>query len=154
MPSVQINPGEQQLWDQAMKEKRRPGFQSYLLAYPNGAYAQRARDILLTCRTEIHEEWKAGPAIANQMVRGVGDTGSGMTPAQACERAKADVRSRAKLMCETIVTNAGFRNPRWTVADRPCDCNRTSPVVTVCIADLAYSCLWEQKMTERIEICG
>jgi len=151
---VKISAGEQQLWDQAMTEKRRPGFQSYLLAYPNGAYAQRARDILLTCRTETHESWKPGPAVANQMIRGVGNTGGGRSTAQACESAKSEVHGRAKLMCETIVTNGGFRNARWTVADRDCDCERTSPAVTVCIADLAYSCVWEQKMTERIEICG
>ncbi len=55
---------------------------------------------------------------------------------------------------DTIVTNGGYRNARWTVADAPCDCQRPNNVVMTCIADLAYSCRWEMKVTERIEICG
>jgi hypothetical protein len=149
-----ITAGEQQLWDKAVEAKTRQGFQSYLLSYPNGAYAQRARDTLLTCRQETREVWKPGPAIANQMVRGVGDTASGMTQAQACAKAKSDIQSQAKLMCETIVTNGGFRNAKWTVTDTDCQCKAANPRVTVCIADLPYSCLWEMKVTEHLEICG
>lgn len=150
----QPSASEQALWDRAMKEKGRQGFQTYLISYPDGAYAQRARDILLTCRSETREEWKPGPAVANQMLRGVSDTGSGLTTTAACDRAKTDVRQMAQRLCETITHNGGFRNPRWSVSDRDCDCKQTSKVVTVCIADLPYSCMWDQKMQERIEICG
>jgi hypothetical protein len=147
---------EQKLWDRAVAEKTRQGFQTYLISYPNGAYAQRARDTLLTCRTETAEVWKPGPDVANQMVRGVsgGPLSSGTTPEQHCTRAKQDVRDRAKLMCETIVTNGGYRNAKWTVADAPCDCKQPNNVVMTCIADLAYSCRWEMRVTERTEICG
>jgi hypothetical protein len=149
-----ISPGEQALWDKAMEEKTRAAFQSYLLAYPNGAYAQRARDILLTCRSETRESWKEGPAVANQMLRGVGDTSGGMTRLQACEKAKGDVRAMAKNLCETIAHNGGYRNPRWTVHDKDCDCETPNPRVTICKADLPYSCLWDMKVQERVEICG
>ena len=154
--SPQITENEQKLWDKAVAEKSRQAFQSYLLAYPNGAYAQRARDTLLTCRTETHEVWKPGPDIANQMVRGVsgGPLSSGTTAEQHCAKAKSNVRAQAKLMCETIATNGGYRNPKWTVADSPCDCQRPNDKVMTCIADLAYSCRWEMKVTERTEICG
>jgi hypothetical protein len=152
----QISEGEQKLWDRALADKTRQGFQTYLVSYPNGAYAQRARDTLLTCRTETQEVWKPGPDVANQMVRGVsgGPLSSGVTAEQHCARAKSDVRDRAKLMCETIVTNGGYRNAKWTVADAPCDCKQPNNVVMSCIADLAYSCRWEMKVTERTEICG
>lgn len=151
-----ISPGEQQLWDQAVAGKARPGFQSYLLAYPNGAYAQRARDILLTCRSEMRESWKPGPDVANQMVRGVAGSSPSapLTEEQACAKAKSDVRAQAKLMCETITTNGGYRNARWTVGDAPCDCQRPNPKVMTCIADLAYSCRWEMKVAEHVETCG
>jgi hypothetical protein len=151
-----ISEGEQKLWDRAVEEKTRQGFQTYLVSYPNGAFAQRARDVLLTCRTETREVWKPGPDVANQMVRGVsgGALSSGVTPEQHCKQAKADVHARAKLMCETIVTNGGYRNARWTVADAPCDCKQPNNVVMNCIADLAYSCRWEMRVTERTEICG
>jgi TIR domain len=152
----QITDGEQKLWDRALAEKTRQAFQSYLVSYPNGAYAQRARDTLLTCRTETQEVWKPGPDVANQMVRGVsgGPLSSGVTAEQHCSRAKSDVQARAKLMCETIVNNGGYRNAKWTVADAPCDCKQPNNVVMNCIADLAYSCRWEMKVTERTEICG
>jgi TIR domain len=155
-PTPRITDGEQRLWDKAVAEKSRQAFQSYLLAYPNGAYAQRARDTLLTCRTETQEVWKAGPDVANQMVRGVsgGALAAGTTAEQHCAKAKSDVRAQAKLMCETITTNGGYRNPKWTVADSPCDCQRPNDKVMTCIADLAYSCRWEMKVTERTEICG
>jgi hypothetical protein len=152
----QITEGEQKLWDRALAEKSRQGFQTYLVSYPSGAYAQRARDVLLTCRTETNEVWKPGPDIANQMVRGVsgGPLSSGISADQHCKQAKADIYSRAKLMCETIVTNGGYRNAKWTVTDAPCDCKQPNSVVMTCIADLAYSCRWEMRVTERTEICG
>jgi hypothetical protein len=155
-PPPKISEGEQKLWDTAVKARSRQAFQSYLLAYPNGVYAQRARDTLLTCRTETAEVWKPGPDVANQMVRGVsgGPLSSGITTEQHCAKAKADVRARARLMCETIATNGGYRNPKWTVADSPCDCKQPNKVVMTCIADLAYSCRWEMRVTERTEICG
>ena len=149
-----VPPAEQQLWDKAQEEKTRAAFQSYLVAYPNGSYAQRARDILLTCRTETRESWKEGPAVANQMLRGVGDTSGGMTREQSCQKAKGDVSALAKRLCETIVHNGGYRNPRWTVRDADCDCESPTTRVTICKADLAYSCMWEMKVQERLEICG
>jgi TIR domain len=153
--SQQATAGEQRLWDKAIEEKSRQAFQTYLVSYPNGAYANRARDALLTCRTETKEVWKAGPDVANQMVRGVASgQPSAAAATQLCGRAKDDVRARAKLMCETIVTNGGYRNAQWIVGDAPCDCQQPNNVVMNCIADLAYSCRWEQKMTERTEICG
>ena len=150
----QITDGEQKLWDKAAEEKTRQGFQSYLLAYPNGAYAQRARDTLLTCRTETHESWKPTPIAANQTARGVGDTSKGITAEQACAKAKADVRTQAKQICDSITSNVAYRNPELTFTDVPCACSKTSATITVCVADVPYSCRWEVKMPERVEICG
>lgn len=149
-----VPPGEQALWDKAVQEKTRSAFQSYLLAYPGGAYAQRARDILLTCRSESRTVWREGPAVANQMLRGVASTTDGLTRPQACQKAKGDVHAMAKNLCETIVHNGGYRNARWTVQDKDCDCEDPNSRVTVCKADLPYSCLWDMKVEERLEICG
>jgi hypothetical protein len=155
-PLPTITDNEQKLWDRAVGDKTRQGFQTYLLSYPNGAYAQRARDTLLTCRTETQDNWKPGPDVANQMVRGVsgGPLSAGISAEQHCAKAKSDVRALAKLMCEAITTNGGYRNAKWTIADAPCDCQRPNDRVMTCIADLAYSCRWEMKVTEHIEICG
>lgn len=94
--------------------------------------------------------------MANQMLRGVsgGALSSGTTAEQHCSRAKDDVRALAKRLCETIVTNGGYRNAKWTVGDTPCDCKQPNNVVMNCIADMPYSCRWEMRVTERTEICG
>jgi hypothetical protein len=154
-PTGSATAQEQELWDKATAEKTRAAFQSYLVAYPNGAFANRARDALLTCRSEEREVWRPGPDVANQMVRGVASVPTDAPTAKAaCAKAKGMVEKQAKLMCETIVTNGGYRDAKWTIQDRDCDCNQPNDQVTVCIADLPYACRWEMKLTETAEICG
>jgi len=154
-PAGQIEATEQKLWDQAMGTKKRADFQSYLLAYPNGAYTSRARDILLTCRTETREVWKETPFPANQAVRGVASVpNDGKTQAQACAAAKAMARAQSETNCKAIANGGGYRNPQWTYDDRDCSCEQTSPVSTVCIVDAPASCRWEAKIPEQVETCG
>jgi hypothetical protein len=154
-PTAAVTAAEQAMWDKATAEKTRQAFQTYLVSFPNGAFANRARDALLTCRSETKEVWKPGPDVANQMVRGVGSVpDNGKTPKEACAKAKKDIEAQAKLMCETITTNGGYRNAKWTVQDRDCACDSPNPNVTICIADLPYSCRWEMKVNETLEICG
>jgi hypothetical protein len=146
---------EKKLWDKAMETKRREDFQSYLLAYPTGAFTSRARDILLTCRSETRETWKESPVPSNQAVRGVGSVpNDGKTKVQACAAAKAMARKQAEANCSAIANGGGYRNPQWTYDDRDCSCEETSPVATVCIVDAPASCRWEAKIPEQVEICG
>jgi hypothetical protein len=151
-----ITDAEQKAWDLAQKDKTRAAFQSYLVGYPNGSYATRARDALLTCRSETREVWKETPFPSNQGVRGVGDTISEgkRTQAEACTAAKAMANKQAKINCEAIANNTGYRNPVWTVLDKDCSCEKTSDIVTVCIVDMAATCKWEAKIPEQVEICG
>lgn len=150
-PSAQ----EQALWDTALREKTRPAFQSYLIAYPSGKFSNSARDALLTCRSVTREVWKPTPIASNQGVRGVGSTpADGATAAQACTAAKRMANAQAKLNCEAIANNPGYRNPEWKVRDQDCSCNASNETVTVCVADFAASCTWESKIPETIEICG
>lgn len=146
---------EQALWDKAQAEKTRAAFQSYLVSYPEGAYAGRARDALLTCRSETREVWKETPIKSNQAVRGVGDTlQNGPNEASACAAAKAMARAQAETNCRAIAANTGYRNPVWEVRDQDCSCNAASEAVTVCVADFAASCSWETLVPETVEICG
>lgn len=154
-PATAADATEQKLWDQAMASKKKSDFQSYLLAYPNGAYTARARDVLLTCRMETRETWKESPFPSNQAVRGVGSVpDDGKTKEQACAAAKSMARKQAERNCTAIATGGGYRNPQWTYDDRDCSCDQTSPVVTVCIVDAPATCRWEAKIPEQVEICG
>lgn len=146
---------EQALWDAALAAKTRPAFQSYLIAYPAGAYSDKARDALLTCRSITRTVWRPTPIASNQGVRGVGSTpADGANVAQACAAAKRMANAQAKLNCEAIAGNPGYRNPKWNVRDADCSCNASSDTVTVCVADFAASCEWESQIPETVEICG
>lgn len=154
-PSALPSANEQALWDTALTEKTRPAFQSYLIAYPDGRYATKARDALLTCRSATQAVWKPTPIASNQGVRGVGTTpADGASIAQACAAAKRMANAQAKINCEAIANNPGYRNPKWSVRDADCSCNATNESVTVCVADFAASCEWESKIPETVEICG
>lgn len=161
--AIPIGPGqppatsaqEQALWDKAQTEKSRFAFQSYLIAYPAGQFAGRARDALLTCHTTTQSVWRPTPIASNQAVRGVGSTpNDGTTSAQACAAAKRMANAQAKLNCEAIAGNPGYRNPKWKVRDADCSCNPSGDTVIVCVADFAASCEWESQVQESVEICG
>ncbi len=160
-PAVQAAPSgspagaEQELWNRALASKKRGDLQSYLAAFPSGVYADRARNNLLLCRDEISEAWEETPIKSNQAVRGVGSVpNDGKTEAQACAAAKKMANAQAKTNCEAIAGNTGYRNPVWSVRDQDCSCNKTSDIVTVCVADLSASCSWESKIQRQVEVCG
>ena len=150
-----ISAQEQALWNTAQTEKSRFAFQSYLIAYPAGQFADRARDALLTCHTTTQNVWRPTPIASNQAVRGVGSTPiDGTTIAQACSAAKRMANAQAKTNCEAIAGNPGYRNPKWDVRDADCSCNPSGDKVIVCVADFAATCEWENQVQESIEICG
>ncbi len=148
-------PQEQALWDKALAEKSRGAFVAYLTAFPEGAFANRARDALLTCRTEKTELWKEQTGFGNAIVRGVASTyDNGPTKVEACAAAKADARKSGKYQCEVFTKNPGYRNAQVSIGDRDCQCVEASPVVTNCVADLPLSCKLDVLTTELTEICG
>jgi hypothetical protein len=150
-----VTEGEQKAWDLTQTEKTRASFQSYLAAYPNGAFAQRARDALLLCRTEEREVWEpTSMPLKSAPVRGVGTIPSdGQTEKQACAVAGKMATDQSKVNCEAL-EGGTLRNTKWKVIERGCDCSKTSEVSTVCITDWAYDCSWEQKTTKSVELCG
>jgi hypothetical protein len=146
---------EKVAWAKARESKTRADYNSYILAFSNCPNAATARDALLTCHQEQREAWEETPIKSNQAVRGVGSVpNDGKTEAQACAAAKKMANTQAKTNCEAITSNAGYRNPVWSVRDQDCSCNKTSDIVTVCVADLSASCSWENKIQRQVEVCG
>lgn len=144
------NAQEQAAWEAAANEKTRAAFQSFLVAYPNGALAQRARDVLLTCRSDTREVWREGRA--GQMIRGV-NAEAQPTEAAACAAARRNAEETANRSCRAISSNEGYRNGRVTMVEGPCSCQQT-PAGYHCSADPSYSCVWEMRSMETVEICG
>lgn len=155
IPSGPATAQERALFDQALTQKTRAAWQSFLAAYPTSPLAQRARDALLMCRTEQRPIVKAGVQISNQSVRGVGDTANnGPTEARACAAAKAMARAQAETNCRGFTTTGDYSNPRWTTIDRECVCTSSSGDLTICIVDMAATCQADHKTTEQGEVCG
>lgn len=148
-PSAQ----ETAFWDKAMAEKTRQNFQTYLLSYPNGFYAQRARDVLLTCRQEQREVWKAPALPAGQMIRAGSDRSDYPTQAAACAAAKKESAAQFKRTCDAFGANPGSRNPQLTIKEAPCDCKQ-NPSGWFCFTDASYSCTWEMKSVDYVDVCG
>lgn len=144
------NASEQSAWDQALAAQTRQAFQNYLVLYPDGAYASRARDVLLTCRMETREVWQ--PGRIGQVIRGVNTTAA-TTEAAACQVARDSARANGERACRGIAANDGYRNGEVSFTDAPCTCQQT-PGGYICYADPAYSCSWEMRTQQQVEICG
>jgi hypothetical protein len=148
---------EKALFEQALSQKTRASWQSFLAAYPNSGLAQRARDALLMCRTEQRQTWKPSPVTSNTVSRGVGVVPEhGRTEAQACAFAKKEARDRFENICRQMGVNspATIRNTKADIQDTSCNCNKTSEVSTVCVVDLPAVCAWESPVTDSTETCG
>ena len=155
-PSVTAPPAgapsasEQSAWDQAVASQTRQAFQNYLVLYPNGAYANRVRDVLLTCRMVTREVWQ--PGRVGQVIRGVNATVAPTEPA-ACQAARDNARANGERACRGIAANDGYRNGQVSFTEAPCTCQQT-PGGYFCNADPAYSCSWEMRTQQQAEICG
>ncbi|UPT62209.1 MAG: TIR domain-containing protein [Hyphomonadaceae bacterium JAD_PAG50586_4] len=149
-PAGAPNASEQSAWDQAVAVQTRQAFQNYLVLYPNGAYASRARDVLLTCRMETREVWQ--PGRVGQVIRGVNATAAPSEVA-ACQVARDNARANGERACRSIAANDGYRNGEVSFTEAPCSCQRT-PGGYICYADPAYSCSWEMRTQQQVEICG
>ena len=144
------SPADAALWAQARADQTKTAYQDYLRAFPNGAHANEARDILLTCRTETREVWQPGQSA--QPVRGV-SVDADLTEAQACQAATTMANTRADLNCAAIAGNVGYRNGVATVQPGTCDCTQAAYGWS-CAIDMAASCTWEQRMVQPMEVCG
>jgi len=146
------SPQEQALWDEAMAAKTREKFQAFLVTFPNGFYAARARETLLTCRSELRETWAS--QTTGQMLRGVN-----MEPAASeqagCAAAHLMAEQTGERTCRAFVANnpANARNAQLRMQDGPCNCTQT-PGGYSCIADPSFTCTWEMRSQAPIDICG
>lgn len=146
------NATEQAAWERALQTRTRQDLQSYLIAYPTGAYSNRARDMLLTCRTELRDVWTEQRI--GQVLRGV-NADLAPSEAAACAAARAFVDATAERTCRAFETNRPehARNARHTLGEAPCDCRQT-PGGWFCTTDPSFNCTYEERRPEQGEICG
>jgi hypothetical protein len=144
------SPEDDRLFAAAQAARTKQAFQDYLISYPNGAHADRVRNILLTCRSEQREAWEPGGSA--QPVRGV-STESDLTRDQACATASTMATRQATTNCRAITGNVGFRNGRPSVQSATCDCTLAS-YGWACTIDMPARCDWEQRMPQVVEVCG
>jgi hypothetical protein len=142
---------DDRLFQAAREARTKQAFQDYLISYPNGAHAQRVREILLTCRSEQREIWQ--PNSTAQPTRGL-STESDLTRDQACAAASTMANRQATVNCQAIAgNNVGYRNGRPSVQSATCDCTLAS-YGWACTIDMPARCDWEQRMPQVVEVCG
>jgi TIR domain len=140
---------DQEMFSRARESGAKSDYQDYLAAYPNGAYANQVRDILLRCRVETREAWQPGQSA--QPVRGV-SVQPDQTQEQACAEASRMANTQADRNCAAIAGNIGFRNGVATVQPAACDCTQASYGWS-CTIDMAASCTWEQRQMQPVDVC-
>jgi hypothetical protein len=144
------SPEDDRLFAAAQAARTKQAFQDYLISYPNGAHADRVRNILLACRSEQREAWEPGGT--GQPARGL-STESDLTRDQACAAASTMANRQAALNCRTLTGSGQFRNGRVSVQPATCDCTQASYGWS-CTIDLPARCDWEQRMPQVVEVCG
>ncbi len=154
----QPSDAERAMFEKAQSSALKADYLDYLRAYNQGYYADKIRnEVLPFCSFQQKDKWV--PQSVQQTLRGV-SSGTEVgnedkvfeTEVAACEAAKADVSKRAEQTCRLIVNNSSGRNPNMQLEWNPCDCKFVVDS-WICSVDPVYSCAWELKSFENIEIC-
>lgn len=152
---------EEQMFQKAVESRLKSDYLDYLRAYGQGFYAEQVRnDVLPFCAFEQHDVWK--PNSVQQALRGVShDTSIGSqdkkfaSQKDACDAAKQSVEGLAERACRLIATNSQGRNGQHSLEWQDCDCSYLEAGETwMCSVDPTYSCSWEMKSFENVEVCG
>lgn len=150
--------GEEALFAKAQTSALRTDYQEYLRTFPQGYYAARVREeILPICHAETRKVW--APQQTGQMLRGVstledaaGDAIRYDTAEAACASAKENVEYDANRYCNGFAASEDARNPKIAMTWIDCECQETAGGWW-CLVDPTYSCTWEYKMDEHVEVC-
>ncbi len=156
---------ETSLFEQAQTSTLKTDYLDYLKVYPQGAFADKIRDeILPFCSYEQKDKWitqKAG-----QVLRGTSSDGyfevDPDNPNQtffnrddACKRSQENFDVYVDRLCKRFASNPDTtRNPVVSVIHaEKCDCQKNVDDTWFCFTDSNYSCSWETKSFENIEVC-
>ncbi|MCI4643836.1 MAG: toll/interleukin-1 receptor domain-containing protein [Hyphomonadaceae bacterium] len=150
---------EEAMFLKAQGSALKTDYQDVLRSFPQGYYARRIREeIFPLCRNEQREIWARQQT--GQMLRGVttleNAAGEAITYAsadEACASAKSNVEYDANRYCNGFTASADARNPEVAMTWVDCVCEEAGGSWW-CLVDPTYSCVWEYKSFEFVEVCG
>lgn len=152
---------EQALFDTAQETALKEDYQDYLRSFPQGYYARQIREeILPLCKPEQRDIWRRQQA--GQMLVGVSDTsdaaGNTVTfqdEVKACASAKQNVENDANRYCRGFAAGTDARNAQTAMEWIDCECTTIEATGDVwCKVEPTYSCVWEVKSFEFVEVCA
>lgn len=159
------NVAEQAMFDKAQESTLKADYLDYLKVYSQGAFAKQIREeILPFCSYEQKDKWitqKAG-----QVLRGTSSDGyfeddpdnpnqTFFNREDACKRSQENFDVYVDRLCKRFASNPDTtRNPVVSVIHaEKCDCQKNVDNTWFCFTDSNYSCSWETKSFENIEVC-
>lgn len=151
--------GEEALFAKAQESRLKSDYQDVLRSFPQGFYAGRIREeILPICQNEQRDTWARQQT--GQMLRGVttlenaaGETLTYDSEEAACASARTNVEYDANRYCNGFAAAGDARNPEVAMTWADCVCQQAGGGWW-CMVDPTYSCTWEVKSFEYVEVCG
>lgn len=151
--------GEEALFQKARESRLKSDYQDVLRTFPQGYYARQIREeILPICESEQREIWARQQT--GQALRGVttlsnaaGESIAYTSADEACASAKQNVEYDATRYCNGFAASGDARNAEVAMTWVDCVCEDTGGSWW-CQVDPTYSCTWEVKSFEFVEVCG
>lgn len=152
---------EEAMFRKASESRLKADWQDFLRSFPDGFYAARVREqILPLCAGEMRDVWKPPSVVPGQMFRAVSPSedmaGNPLTyssQSAACEAAQADWQRSADSYCRAFATSMETRNVKLGTTLADCECQEIQGA-WFCYTDSTYSCSYEMKIQEYVEVCG
>ncbi len=160
------SPAEQAMYDAATESRLKTDYLDYLRAYGTGVYADTVRnDVLPFCGLEQRDKWitqKAGQVLRGTSMDGYYEDDPNnpnqtfLDRPSACLRAQQNFEVYVDRLCGRFAADpVSTRNPELSfIHADDCDCQKNVDDTWFCFTDSNYSCSWETKSIENIEVCN
>ena len=151
---------EEAMYRKAAESQLKTEYQDYLRSYPEGHYARKIREQVLTlCKGEMRPVWEAMEPFG-QWQRAVsdheapnGDPVKWSNQTAACENAKSNFKTQVDAQCRNIASASRGRNIELNIEWVDCECKFVVDSWW-CQNDSTYACSFEREMDKYVEICG
>lgn len=152
---------EEAMFQQAQESRLKTDYQDFLRSFPQGYYARQVREeILPLCGSEMRDVWREPSVTPGQMFRAISPmedmAGNPVTydnQEAACTAAQEAWMNDADKYCRAFATSMETRNAQLGTTLDDCDCQDVQGNWW-CLTDSTYTCRYEVKTQEYVEVCG
>ena len=149
------------MFRKAQESTLKTDYQDIIRSFPQGFYARRVREeILPTCTGDMRDVWREPQLPPGQMFRAIsptedlaGNTLTYDTEEAACTAAQEAWSRDADRYCRAFTGSMETRNTRLGTTLADCECQDVQGNWW-CLTDSTYTCRYEMKTQEYVEVCG